>query len=84
GTELIPSIDFEIGNVNVSINDAGERSVEHPDSIDQKKEASTSAVAWHHDSFPFVVVTMLSNCEGMIGGETALRLPNGETKVVRG
>ncbi|KAF4334899.1 hypothetical protein FBEOM_11259 [Fusarium beomiforme] len=84
GTELIPAIDFDIGNVNVSINDAGENSVEHPNPVDQEKEASTSAVAWHYDSFPFVVVTMLSNCTGMIGGETALRLPNGETKVVRG
>ncbi|KAJ4263494.1 hypothetical protein NW762_006313 [Fusarium torreyae] len=85
GTELIPAIDFDIGNVNVSINDAGENSVEHPDALDQaRKEANNSAVAWHYDSYPFVCVTMLSNCNGMIGGETALRLPNGESKVVRG
>ncbi|KAJ3463549.1 hypothetical protein MRS44_008335 [Fusarium solani] len=85
GTELIPAIDFDIGNVNISINDAGENSVEHPDVKDMaKKQSDTSAVAWHYDSYPFVVVTMLSNCEGMVGGETALRLPDGSSKMVRG
>ncbi|KAF4470608.1 hypothetical protein FALBO_2474 [Fusarium albosuccineum] len=85
GVELIPAIDYDIGNVNISINDAGENSVEHPDAQDMaKKEADTSAVAWHYDSYPFVVVTMLSNCEGMVGGETALRLPDGSSKKVRG
>ncbi|KAJ4309919.1 hypothetical protein N0V84_011243 [Fusarium piperis] len=85
GTELIPAIDFDIGNANISINGAGESSVKHPDAKDMaKKKADTSAVAWHYDSDPFVVVTMLSNCEGMVGGETALRLPDGSSKMVRG
>lgn len=85
GTELVPAIDFDIGNCNVSINYANADSVEHPKTNDEaKQEDDASAVAWHYDSFPFVVVTMLSNCEGMIGGETALRLPNGEIKLVRG
>ncbi|KAM5349076.1 hypothetical protein ACJ41O_008899 [Fusarium nematophilum] len=81
GTELIPAIDYDIGNVNISINDAGENSVANADT---KDDSSTSAVAWHYDSYPFVVVTMLSNCEGMVGGETALRLPDGTSKKVRG
>jgi hypothetical protein len=42
------------------------------------------AFAWHYDSFPFVCVTMLSDCSNMIGGETAIRLPNGSIKKVRG
>lgn len=83
GIDLIPAIDFDIANINVSINDAGENSVEHPDSKDSFS-AETSAVAWHYDSYPFVVVTMLSNCDGMVGGETALRLPDGSSRMVRG
>lgn len=29
----------------------------------------TSSVAWHYDSFPFVCVTMASDCTDMVGGE---------------
>lgn len=43
-----------------------------------------SSVAWHYDSFPFVCVTMLSDCTGMVGGETALRTATGEVMKVRG
>jgi hypothetical protein len=44
----------------------------------------TSAFGWHVDSTPFVVVTMLSDCTGMIGGETAIRTGSGEIVKVRG
>lgn len=44
----------------------------------------TSAVAWHYDSFPFVCVTMVSDCTDMVGGETAIKLPSGEVRKVRG
>ncbi|KAL4952958.1 hypothetical protein BDW69DRAFT_200450 [Aspergillus filifer] len=47
-------------------------------------EDDTPAFAWHYDSFPFVCITMLSDCTGMIGGETAIKLPSGEIKKVRG
>lgn len=44
----------------------------------------TSAFAWHKDSYPFVCVTMLSDCTGMVGGETAIRMGNGEVMKARG
>ncbi|KAF9872455.1 hypothetical protein CkaCkLH20_09952 [Colletotrichum karsti] len=81
GVELIPAIDIDIGNVNVSINDHNENSVQNWRASDDDK---LSAVAWHYDSYPFVVVTMLSDCTDMVGGETALRLPDGTIKKVRG
>ncbi|KAH6879431.1 hypothetical protein B0T10DRAFT_532198 [Thelonectria olida] len=81
GVDIVPALDFDIGNVNISINDENEKSVQNWRSIDDDQ---TSAVAWHYDSYPFVVVTMLSNCDGMIGGETALRLPDGSVRKVRG
>ncbi|KAI1862753.1 uncharacterized protein JN550_010090 [Neoarthrinium moseri] len=76
GVDLIPTFDYEVANVNISIND-------------EKAEVLTgsdeeSAVAWHYDSFPFVCVTMASDCTGMVGGETAIKLPDGSEKKVRG
>ena len=44
----------------------------------------TAAVAWHYDSFPFVCVTMVSDCSDMVGGETAIRMPSGEIRKARG
>ncbi|KAL4799567.1 hypothetical protein BDV19DRAFT_400797 [Aspergillus venezuelensis] len=65
---------------STSINATGETSaVTTP-----AKKDETPAFAWHYDSFPFVCVTMLSDCSGMIGGETAIKLPSGEIKKVRG
>ncbi|KAF3796957.1 hypothetical protein GCG54_00005372 [Colletotrichum gloeosporioides] len=81
GVELIPAVDVDIGNVNVSINDENENSVQNWRSSD---DDTLSAVAWHYDSYPFVVVTMLSDCSDMVGGETALRLQDGTIKKVRG
>lgn len=85
GIELVPSIDFEIATINVSVNTGDEiiepglhRSAEEPLSD------GLSAVAWHYDSFPFVCVVMLSDCETMIGGETALKMASGEVMKVRG
>jgi hypothetical protein len=44
----------------------------------------TAAFAWHYDSFPFVCVTMPSDCTGMVGEETALKTATGEIMKVRG
>ena len=41
-------------------------------------------VDWHTDSYPFVCVTMLSECRDMVGGETALRTGSGDIWKVRG
>ncbi|KAJ5116282.1 hypothetical protein N7456_000630 [Penicillium angulare] len=81
GIDVVPSIDFEIANINISIRDENAK-VEH--SLDVMSDNDLPAVAWHYDSFPFVCVTMLSDCTGMVGGETALRTPDGEIKKVRG
>ncbi|CAI7652264.1 unnamed protein product [Penicillium manginii] len=82
GIDLVPSIDFEIANINISIRDEN-ANVEQTVNLVQSDE-DLPAVAWHYDSFPFVCVTMLSDCTGMVGGETALRAPSGEIKKVRG
>lgn len=81
GIDLVPSIDFEIANINISIRDEN-ANVEQTIPIVANDELP--AVAWHYDSFPFVCVTMLSDCTGMVGGETALRTPSGEIMKVRG
>lgn len=40
--------------------------------------ANKPIVDWHTDSYPFVCILMLSDCTGMIGGETVLRTGTGE------
>ncbi|KAL3490256.1 hypothetical protein BJX62DRAFT_252073 [Aspergillus germanicus] len=89
GIDLIPAFDYEIANINVAIKD-------DDDDVDVDTSTNSAnlavkdvaddvpAFAWHYDSFPFVCVTMLSDCSNMIGGETAIRLPNGSIKKVRG
>ncbi|OTB00945.1 hypothetical protein M426DRAFT_14922 [Hypoxylon sp. CI-4A] len=77
GIELVPAFDFEVSNINISINDQNATVLT---GMDEK-----SSVAWHHDSYPFVCVTMASDCTDMVGGETAIKLPNSEEIVkVRG
>ncbi|KAJ3549504.1 hypothetical protein NM208_g467 [Fusarium decemcellulare] len=76
GIELIPVYDLEVANVNISINDQNIPTVGSGDEL--------SSVGWHYDSYPFVCVTMASDCTGMVGGETAIQLPNGEIRKVRG
>ncbi|KAL4747476.1 hypothetical protein BDW72DRAFT_206431 [Aspergillus terricola var. indicus] len=81
GIDLVPSFDFEIANINISVRDE-KSSVEEV--VQLVNDNELPAVAWHYDSFPFVCVTMLSDCTGMVGGETALRMPSGEIMKVRG
>ncbi|KAL7945557.1 hypothetical protein V8C42DRAFT_357911 [Trichoderma barbatum] len=77
GIELVPAFDYEVANVNISINDQNA-----PEVVTYGDKSS--AVAWHYDSFPFVCVTMAADCTGMVGGETAIKLPSGEERRVRG
>ncbi|KAI4198614.1 MAG: hypothetical protein LQ350_005205 [Teloschistes chrysophthalmus] len=55
-------------------------------SLSMEMEPRTNSVAcsWHTDAYPFVCVTMLSDCTNMIGGETALRTGTGGIIKVRG
>lgn len=84
GIELEHAFDYEIANVNISINDQGTEVVQNGDQQKKTSDDSQPAFAWHYDSFPFVCVTMLSDCAGMVGGETAIRMPSGEVKKIRG
>lgn len=80
GVDLIPCTDFEIGHINLSnTSSVKESSTEGLDPGVEKP-----IVDWHTDSYPFVAVTMLSDCTDMIGGETMLRQGNGECLKVRG
>jgi hypothetical protein len=74
-------MDTEISAVNIAVNETISAPVLE---TDRKAEDEVSAFAWHFDSYPFVCVTMLSDCEGMVGGETALKTGTGEIMKVRG
>ncbi|OBA22148.1 hypothetical protein METBIDRAFT_77619 [Metschnikowia bicuspidata var. bicuspidata NRRL YB-4993] len=41
-------------------------------------------VGWHHDAYPFVCVLMLSDTTDMVGGETYLRMGDGQLARVAG
>lgn len=75
GIDLTWCFDYEIGSVNISIEDQDKQNAHNQD---------PTAFAWHYDSFPIVCVTMISDCKGMTGGETAMREPSGEIKKIRG
>lgn len=47
-------------------------------------DSNTPIVGWHQDSFPFVLVLMLSDTTNMTGGETAIRTGNGDIMKVSG
>lgn len=96
GIDLVPVMDFEIAHVNISTTSQGSQTAAAEALAEHKRrqedegvsgcpwEDDTPVVDWHTDSYPFVCVLMLSNCEGMIGGETALRTGTGEIMKVRG
>ncbi|KAL4884846.1 hypothetical protein BJY04DRAFT_232370 [Aspergillus karnatakaensis] len=83
GIDLIPAYDYEIANINVAVKDDEDTSSDHATKTSTDDD-NVPAFAWHYDSFPFVCVTMLSDCTNMVGGETAISLPSGEVKKVRG
>lgn len=81
GIELVPVLSWDVGHVNASVNDPGAAR-----SRDEQLETDPDmcAYAWHRDSYPFVCVTMLSDCANMRGGETVMRTGDGGTVKVRG
>ena len=96
GIELVPSMDLEIAHINLSQVSA-EQKEELDNALQEKQhrdadegvagcqwEDDKPIVDWHTDSYPFVCVTMLSDCTNMIGGETALLKGDGEIMKVRG
>ncbi|EXJ79046.1 hypothetical protein A1O3_08547 [Capronia epimyces CBS 606.96] len=96
GVELVPAMDFEIAHINISTNtedqtEAIKQALQEKVQRDADEgvsgcpyEDDKPIVDWHTDSYPFVCVTMLSDCTNMIGGETALRKGDGEIMKVRG
>lgn len=89
-------MDFEIAHINISTQ-TEEQKRQVLDAIAEKKsrdadegvsgcpwEDDEPIVDWHTDSYPFVCVTMLSDCTQMLGGETALRTGDGSIRKVRG
>ncbi|OHW89977.1 hypothetical protein CSPAE12_11429, partial [Colletotrichum incanum] len=83
GVELVPAIEFEMGHINISINDTTTE-LSTVETNATYLEDDQSAFAWHRDSYAFVCVTMLSDCTGMIGGETAMKTGTGKIIKVRG
>ena len=96
GVDVLPQMDFEIGHINISMQ-TEEQKRESLAAFAEKTsreadegvsgcpwEDDNPIVDWHTDSYPFVCVTMLSDCTDMIGGETALRTGNGDIMKVRG
>lgn len=96
GIELVPEMDLEIAHINISVKSEQERREEIEAFEDRAQYEADEGIAgcpwednkpivdWHTDSYPFVCVTMLSDCTTMIGGETALRTGTGEIMKVRG
>ncbi|KIX98557.1 uncharacterized protein Z520_05858 [Fonsecaea multimorphosa CBS 102226] len=80
GIDLVPAIDIEVGNINVSVQD--------PLKGFQKQENQSDddipVTKWHVDSYPFVCVVMMSDASHMVGGETAIKTGAGEIIKVRG
>lgn len=76
GIDLVPVIDYELGHINIS--------VEQPGSTNIPEEDQPAVVGWHRDSYPFVCVLMMSDTTNMRGGETALKKKDGGIMRVRG
>ncbi|KAJ0382268.1 hypothetical protein COL922a_012915 [Colletotrichum nupharicola] len=80
GVDLIPNIQYEVGNININI----QKAASDEDKAAAKSGDNTSVTQWHYDAFPFVCVVMMSDATNMLGGETALKTGTGEVLKVRG
>ena len=95
GIELVPVIDFEIAHINFSTKSEKQKDEEMAVFEDRKQYEMDEGIAgcpwedekpivdWHRDSYPFVCVTMLSDCTNMQGGETALRTGDNNIMTIR-
>lgn len=96
GVDLVTAMDFEIAHVNISMKSEKQKVEELEAFIDKRLTEADEGIAgcpweddkpivdWHTDGYPFVCVTMLSDCTDMVGGETALRTGSGDILKVRG
>ncbi|KAI0160231.1 hypothetical protein GGR57DRAFT_499644 [Xylariaceae sp. FL1272] len=96
GIDLVPALDIDIAHINLSVKSEEEKR-EELEAVKERAnheadegiagcpwEDDKPIVGWHTDSYPFVCVTMLSDCAEMVGGETALRTGTGDIIKVRG
>lgn len=91
GVDLEVVMDYEIAHVNVGITDKDKALEQRANYLKEQREKLFTGedsgedipaiVGWHHDSYPFVCVLMVSDTSNMIGGETYLRM--GDNKVAR-
>lgn len=87
GIDLVPVMDWEIAHINIAVKNEEQKTKELEmvqRNADEAAEDEKPVLDWHTDSYPFVCVTMLSDCTTMVGGETMLRKGNGGTVKVRG
>jgi len=99
GVDLDVVFDYEIGHLNVQIDELCENMDAIgdilPPAMPRRTELSNrpqpsvedqlaSVGNWHTDSYPWVCVCMLSDTTGMLGGETGLRKGDGSILKVRG
>lgn len=88
GVELEIIMDYEIAHTNISMkssNKAEEERIKHQQELVRRGSTGDdipAVVGWHYDSYPFVCVLMLSDTSNMIGGETSLRMGNGNVAIV--
>lgn len=81
GIELVPCFDYDLAHTNISVNSDGkeeQNAIIPGEETDKASEFCESAFGWHRDGYCFVCITMLSDCTGMIGGETKMRTGTGE------
>ena len=93
---MVPWGNYEVAHINFSEKrDAENEPRDELGSSIQRKcgEVETSEncyheergpiVGWHRDSYPFVCILMLSDCYGMVGGETIVLTADGEIKRIQ-
>ncbi|RHZ43471.1 uncharacterized protein CDV56_100974 [Aspergillus thermomutatus] len=70
---------------NLQVEPSGEKLDLSPeDKAYDPLKAKSSIIPWHYDSYPYVCVLMLSETDGMVGGETYIKKGNGEALKVEG
>lgn len=94
GIEMQVALPYEIGHTNVQLGPEGREGLKNlplypvtvPPGWEEKKGDYDHLPVdnWHKDSFAYSCVMMLSNTEKMVGGETAIQLPDGTTRKLRG
>ncbi|KAJ5587695.1 uncharacterized protein N7459_003460 [Penicillium hispanicum] len=70
-------------NLNVEPSVGKEELSDEDRSYDPLKD-ERSIIPWHYDSYPYVCVLMLSETDGMIGGETYIQKGDGTSQKVEG